>query len=152
MLAVADPKVRREWVFAEDVARGILTLSTRSRLRGDGWKWRGALDQRWVRECANVLLLDERGVLRRESTRLSPAVQRARVRSEHDAVAGMGAACGLWELAGRWCVAAEAERAAIAIVHPQGYIGINPTIESMISFLAERGHDVHLISLYRPGR
>jgi glycosyltransferase involved in cell wall biosynthesis len=39
---------------------------------------------------------------------------------------------------------------SIAIVHPPGYVGVNPTIESMISFLAERGHEVHLISLDRP--
>jgi glycosyltransferase involved in cell wall biosynthesis len=38
----------------------------------------------------------------------------------------------------------------VAIVHPPGYVGANPTIESMISFLAERGDDVHLISLERP--
>jgi glycosyltransferase involved in cell wall biosynthesis len=48
-------------------------------------------------------------------------------------------------------MAAEVERSGtVAIVHPPGYVGINPTIESMISFLAERGHDVHLISLNRP--
>jgi glycosyltransferase involved in cell wall biosynthesis len=35
-------------------------------------------------------------------------------------------------------------------VHPPGYVGFNPTIESMISFLAERGHEVHLISLEPP--
>jgi glycosyltransferase involved in cell wall biosynthesis len=47
-------------------------------------------------------------------------------------------------------VAAEMERAGpVAILHPPGYVGVNPTIESMISFLAERGHDVHLISLER---
>jgi glycosyltransferase involved in cell wall biosynthesis len=48
-------------------------------------------------------------------------------------------------------MAAEAERmGTVAIVHPQGHIRSNPTIQSMISFLAERGHDVHLISLNRP--
>jgi glycosyltransferase involved in cell wall biosynthesis len=35
----------------------------------------------------------------------------------------------------------------VAIVHPPGYVGVNPTIESMISFLVEQGHEVHLISL-----
>src|ERR1051326_8981551 len=39
---------------------------------------------------------------------------------------------------------------AVAIVHPPGYVGINPTIQSMISFLSEQGHDVHLITLNRP--
>jgi glycosyltransferase involved in cell wall biosynthesis len=48
-------------------------------------------------------------------------------------------------------VAADLERARpVAILHPPGYIGVNPTMESMISFLAERGHDIHLISLERP--
>lgn len=37
----------------------------------------------------------------------------------------------------------------VAIVHPLGYVGVNPTIQSMISVLAERGHEVHLISLAR---
>jgi glycosyltransferase involved in cell wall biosynthesis len=39
----------------------------------------------------------------------------------------------------------------VAIVHPLGYVGINPTIQSMISLLAERGHEVHLICLERYG-
>ncbi len=38
----------------------------------------------------------------------------------------------------------------VAVVHPPGYIGVNPTIESMISFLVERGDDVHLITLDPP--
>jgi hypothetical protein len=36
---------------------------------------------------------------------------------------------------------------AVAIIHPPGYVGVNPTIQSAISLLSERGHDVHLISL-----
>jgi len=46
-----------------------------------------------------------------------------------------------------------ADRGAIgivAIVHPQGRVGITPTLESMISFLAEQGEDVHLFSLDTP--
>ncbi len=38
----------------------------------------------------------------------------------------------------------------VAIVHPPGYVGVNPTIQSMISFLADRGHDVRLITLNPP--
>ena len=36
------------------------------------------------------------------------------------------------------------------ILHPPGYVGVNPTIESMISFLAEEGHEIILISFDPP--
>jgi len=39
---------------------------------------------------------------------------------------------------------------AVVIIHPPGYVGVNPTIQSTISLLVERNHDVHLVSLSRP--
>jgi GDPmannose 4,6-dehydratase len=60
-LAVADPTVRREWVFAEDVARGILALveqeSTFEATVGSGEA--RSIDD-WIRACAKELMLDER--------------------------------------------------------------------------------------------
>jgi GDPmannose 4,6-dehydratase len=60
VLAVADPAVRREWVFAEDVARGILALveqeSTFEATVGSG---EARSINEWVRACADELLLDE---------------------------------------------------------------------------------------------
>jgi glycosyltransferase involved in cell wall biosynthesis len=38
----------------------------------------------------------------------------------------------------------------VVILHPPGYVGVNPTMESMISFLAEQGHEILLISLEPP--
>ena len=60
-LAVADPSVRREWVFAEDVARGILALveqdSSFEATIGSGDA--RSIDE-WIRACATELMLDER--------------------------------------------------------------------------------------------
>jgi GDPmannose 4,6-dehydratase len=60
VLAVADPTVRREWVFAEDTARGILTLvdqdSTFEATVGSGEA--RSIDE-WIRACATELSLDE---------------------------------------------------------------------------------------------
>lgn len=36
------------------------------------------------------------------------------------------------------------------MIHPPGYVGINPTVESMISFLAERGDAVHMVTFDPP--
>jgi GDPmannose 4,6-dehydratase len=59
-LAVADPTVRREWVFAEDVARGMLALveqeSTFEATLGSG---EARSIGEWIRACANELALDE---------------------------------------------------------------------------------------------
>jgi GDPmannose 4,6-dehydratase len=59
-LAVADPTVRREWVFAEDVARGVLALveqdSSFEATIGSGDA--RSIDE-WVRACASELMLDE---------------------------------------------------------------------------------------------
>jgi GDPmannose 4,6-dehydratase len=61
LLVVADPTVRREWVFAEDVVRGILALveqeSTFEAAVGSGEAH--SIDE-WVRACAKELMLDER--------------------------------------------------------------------------------------------
>jgi GDPmannose 4,6-dehydratase len=60
-LEVADPTVRREWVFAEDVAQGILALigqeSTFEATIGSG---EARSIKEWIRACANELMLDER--------------------------------------------------------------------------------------------
>ncbi len=60
VLAIADPTVRREWLFAEDVARGILALvgqdSTFEATVGSG---EARSIGEWVRACANELQLDE---------------------------------------------------------------------------------------------
>ncbi len=38
----------------------------------------------------------------------------------------------------------------VCIVHPPAYIGVNPTVYSVVSYLIDRGHDVHMISLSEP--
>jgi GDPmannose 4,6-dehydratase len=60
VLSIGDPTVRREWVFAEDVARGMLTLveqeSTFEATVGSG---EARSISEWIRACANELSLDE---------------------------------------------------------------------------------------------
>jgi GDPmannose 4,6-dehydratase len=60
VLAIADPTVRREWVFAEDTARGILMLVEQESIFeatiGSG---EARSINEWIAACADELSLDE---------------------------------------------------------------------------------------------
>jgi GDPmannose 4,6-dehydratase len=61
VLAVADQTVRREWVFAEDVARGMLALvDQESAFEATIGSGEARSIAQWIQACAAVLLLDER--------------------------------------------------------------------------------------------